>query len=103
MSTKATDARLDEVRRRIDGLEAGAQQAGAAAKQSMKRKIAELRQQEASARTAAHKPDASGTAEQGDPTKDKYLYLETRLGALETELAAEISRGPGEDQQRHGG
>jgi TolA-binding protein len=105
MSTKRTEERLDEMRRRIDVLEARAQAAGVTAKDSIKREIDALRQ-EASARAAAREAqdaEASETPARADPTKDKYLYLETRLGALEYEIAAEIARGPRDDRSREGG
>jgi chromosome segregation ATPase len=104
MSTKRTAERLDEMCRRIDMLEARAQAAGATAKESIKREIDALRQ-EASARAAAHEahdPEASETPAHTDPTKDKYLYLDTRLGALESEIAAEIARGPQDRRPREG-
>jgi hypothetical protein len=105
MSTNRREERLDEIRRRIDVLEASAQAAGMTAKESIKREIDALRQ-EASARAAAHEahdPEASETPAHTDPSKDKYLYLETRLGALEYEIAAEIARGPRDDRPREAG
>lgn len=105
MSTKRTEERLDEMRRRIDVLEARVQAAGVTAKDSIKREIDALRQ-EASARATARKgqdAEASETPAHGDPTKDKYLHLETRIGALEYEVATEIARGPRDDHSREGG
>jgi hypothetical protein len=100
MSTKATSERLDDVRRRIDMLEAGAQAAGAGVRDSIKAEIDALRRQEASARAALrdeHRPITARTPDHGDPTKDKYFEIEKRLGAAEYELAAKIARGPGGD------
>jgi predicted nucleic acid-binding Zn-ribbon protein len=103
MSTKPTNERLDEIRRRIDALEAKAQAAGAGAKESIKGEIDALRRQEASARASLrepHHPKTSQISDHADPTKDKYLQIEQRLGAAEYALAAEIARGPRDDDRR---
>jgi hypothetical protein len=39
---------------------------------------------------STHTPD-EGSCEMHDPTKDKYLELEKKLGATEYELAADIA------------
>jgi predicted nucleic acid-binding Zn-ribbon protein len=100
MSTKTKNEQLDELRQRIDMLEERARAASAGVKQSIQGQVDALRRQEAAARTALReqrRPNAQKTSGHGDPTKDKYLEIEKKLGAAEYELAAEIARGPHHD------
>jgi hypothetical protein len=102
MSTKTKSEQLDELRNRIDMLEERARAASAGVEKSIKGQVDALRRQEAAARAALrerHRPNGSKTSGHRDPTKDKYLEIEKRLGAAEYELAAEIARGP---QHHHG-
>jgi uncharacterized coiled-coil DUF342 family protein len=82
MSTK-TSARIDEMRDRIDQLEARVQADGGRAGESMKGRLDALRRQEASARAAVrdHSP-AAGL---------KVRLLEARLKVAEHGLAAELA------------
>ena len=82
MTTKAAE-RIDEMRERINQLEAKAQTAGAEAKESMRGRIAALRQHEAAARTAVR--------ERGDDADAKVEQLGTQVQAAEHGLAAELA------------
>jgi hypothetical protein len=100
MSTKTKNEQLDELRHRIGMLEERARAAGAGAKESIEGQVDALRRQESAARAVLreqHRPNASKTSGHDDPTKDKYLEIEKRLGAAEYELAAAIARGPEDD------
>ena len=82
MSTK-TGARIDEMRDRIDQLEARAQADGGRAAESMKGRIDALRRHEASARAAVRdNSPAAGL---------KVRLLEARLKVAEHGLAAELA------------
>jgi chromosome segregation ATPase len=97
MNTETPNERLDEMRRRLDALEARARAAGVRASESIKAEIEALRRQEASARAALreeHRSSASEASEHADPTKDQYYEIEKRLGAVEDELAEEIAHAP---------
>ena len=82
MSTK-TEERIDEMRDRIDRLEARARADGGRAGESMQGRVEALRRQEASARAAVreHSP-AAGL---------KVRLLEARLKTAEHGLAAELA------------
>jgi hypothetical protein len=82
MSIK-TDSRLDEVRERIDELDAKAQAAGDGAKQSIKGQVEALRQHEAAARAAAREAHEART--------QKVEQLQTRVKAAEHALTAELA------------
>jgi predicted nucleic acid-binding Zn-ribbon protein len=94
MSTETTDSRLDQVRDRIDRLEAKAQAGGTETEASIKSHVDGLRRQEESARASfSHAVDtrASGASERAQAADDEFLVLETRLGAAEQALAAELA------------
>jgi predicted nucleic acid-binding Zn-ribbon protein len=106
MSTGKPDERLDQIRDRIEALEARAKAAGAGAKASMKHEVDALRRHEASARAALrerHHPSSSEVRGRTGLTDDEYLQLERTVVAAENELAAEIAqiaRRPGDPASR---
>ena len=96
MSTETEDHRPENLRARIDALEARAKAAGSNTDKSMQDRLDALRRQEASirggAREAHHAKTARATGH-ADPTDDEYLYLETRIGETEQALAAGMAEG----------
>jgi hypothetical protein len=82
MSIK-TDNPLDEMRERIDELEAKAQAAGEGAKQSIKGQVEALRQHESAARAAAREAHEART--------QNVEQLQTRVKAAEHALTAELA------------
>ena len=82
MGTK-TDERIDEMRDRIDRLEARAQAAGGGARESMRGRADALRRQEASARAAVR--------EHSHAAESKLRQLESNLKAVDHALDAELA------------
>jgi hypothetical protein len=94
MSTRTKDEHLEEMHRRIDGLEAKARAVRADARESMRGQIAVLRRQEESARAAlreARDARASAISERVAAAEGKLLQLEMRLKAAQDALAAELA------------
>jgi hypothetical protein len=94
MTTQTKDRRIDEMRHRIDRLEAKVQAAGADAKASMKSQLDALRRHEESTRAAfseAVDAKASEASDHAQAANGKYLELESRLGAAEHALAADVA------------
>lgn len=85
MSTQTE--RIDEMRERINRLEAKAQEAGSQTKESMKSRADALRQQEAAAREALRR--------RTDAADEKVRQLKAQIDATENALAAELA----EDKQ----
>jgi hypothetical protein len=86
--TTRTDDRLDEIRDRIDRLDARGQAADSEARKSMSKQVEALRRQEASVRAAvreAHDARADAAAE------EELSLLESRLKSAEHALAAELA------------
>jgi colicin import membrane protein len=91
MTTKSAQ-RVDEIRERVNKLEAKANAAGAETKESMQGRIAALRQQEASARAAVR--------ERADAADAKVDELGTRLRAAEDGLAADLAENRDDFRER---
>jgi hypothetical protein len=86
MTTK-TDERVDEIRDRIDRLDARAQAANSEVQGSMTEQVEALRRQEASARAAVREEHDAPA----DTADEKLSLLESRLKRAEHALAAETA------------
>jgi hypothetical protein len=85
--TTETEARVDEIRDRIDRLDAFAQSGGSEVLEGISEQVEVLRRQEESARSAvraAHDSHAPGV-------EDELSLLESRLRSAEHALAAELA------------
>lgn len=83
MPTTTFEERLAEMSRQIDGLETMARAGGGEAKSRIQRQLGALRQQEASARAAAH-----AGAEAFD---EKFEQFEARFRVAQSSLAADLA------------
>jgi vacuolar-type H+-ATPase catalytic subunit A/Vma1 len=83
MPTTTFEERLAEMGHQIDGLEAMARAGGGEAKSRIQRQLGALRQQEASARAAAH--------EGAEPFDEKFEQFEARFRVAESSLAADLA------------
>ena len=83
MPTTTVEERLAEMGRQVDGLEAEARAGGGEAKSLIQRQLGALRQQEASARAAAHK----GT----EAFDEKFEQFEARFRVAQSSLAADLA------------
>jgi hypothetical protein len=83
MPTTTFEERLAEMGHQIDGLEAMARSGGGEAKSRIQRQLGTLRQQEASARAAAHEgPEAFD---------EKFEQFEARFRVAQSSLAADLA------------
>ena len=83
MPTRTVEERLADIGRQIDGLEAKARAGGGEAKSLIQRQLGALRQQEASARAAAHE----GT----EAFDEKFEQFEARFRVAQSSLAADLA------------
>ena len=83
MPTTTVEERLAEMGRQVDGLEAKARAGGGQAKSRIQRQLGALRQQEASARAAAHE----GT----EAFDEKFEQFEARFRVAQSSLAADLA------------
>ena len=83
MPTTTFEERLAEMGRQIDGLEAMARAGGGEAKSRIQRQLGALRQQEASARAAAH--------EGAEAFDEKFEQFEARFRVAQSSLAADLA------------
>jgi len=83
MGTTGVDARLDEMRRQIEALEAKGRSSTGEAKSRIQRQLGTLRQQEACARAAAE--------QRTDTFDEKVEQFQARLNVAESAVAADLS------------
>jgi len=83
MPTTTVEERLAEIARQIDGLEAKARAGGGEAKSRIQRQLGALRQQEASARAAAHEGD--------EAFEERFEQFEARFQVAQSSLAADVA------------
>jgi hypothetical protein len=83
MGTTAVDERLDEMRRQLEALEAKARATSGEPKSRIQRQLGTLRQQEASARTAAE--------QWTDTFDEKFEQFQARFHVAESAVAADLS------------
>jgi hypothetical protein len=83
MGTTAVDERLDEMRRQIEALEAKGRASTGEAKSRIQRQLGTLRQQEASARTAAE--------QEANAFDEKFEHFEARFHIAQSAVAADLS------------
>jgi hypothetical protein len=83
MPTTTVEERLAEMGRQIDGLEAKARAGGGEAKSRIQRQLGALRQQEASARAAAHEGD--------EAFEERFEQFEARFQVAQSSLAADVA------------
>jgi hypothetical protein len=83
MPTTTIEERLAEMGHQIDGLEAKARAGGGEAKSRIQRQLGALRQQEASARAAAH--EGAGAFD------ERFEQFEARFHVAQSSLAADLA------------
>jgi hypothetical protein len=83
MPTTTVEERLAEIGRQIDGLEAKARAGGGEAKSRIQRQLGALRQQEASARAAAH--------EGAEAFDERFEHFEAMFQVAQSSLAADLA------------
>jgi hypothetical protein len=83
MPTTTFEERLAEMGHQIEGLEAKARAGGGEAKSRIQRQLGALRQQEASARAAAH--------EGAESFDEKFEQFEARFRVAQSSLAADLA------------
>ena len=83
MPTTTVEERLAEIGRQIDGLEAKARAGGDDARSRIQRQLGALRQQEASARAAAH--------EGAEAFDERFEQFEARFHVAQSSLAADLA------------
>jgi hypothetical protein len=84
MPTTTIEERLAEMGRQIEGLETKARAGGGEAKSRIQRQLGALRQQEASARAAAH--------EGAEAFDEKFGQFEARFRVAQSSLAADLAK-----------
>jgi hypothetical protein len=83
MPTTTVEERLAEIARQIDGLEAKARAGGGEEKPRIQRQLGALRQQEASARAAAH--------EGAEAFDERFEQFEARFRVAQSSVAADLA------------
>jgi hypothetical protein len=83
MPTTTVEERLAEIGRQIDGLEAMARAGGGEAKSRIQSQLGALRQQEASARAAAH--------EGAEAFDERFEQFEARFHVAQSSVAADLA------------
>jgi hypothetical protein len=83
MPTTTVEERLAEIDRQIDGLDAKARAGGGDAKSRIQRQLGALRQQEASARAAAH--------ERAGAFDERFEQFEARFQVAQSSLATDLA------------